>query len=122
MRQYCVYILASRSRRLYTGVTNNLLRRVLEHRAKRRGTFTGRYDIVRLVYYECGSRAGAAIAREKQIKGWSRRKKLALIGRQNPEFRDLAEEWLAGGDRDSSPLRGSNGATSRDSSPLRGSE
>jgi putative endonuclease len=85
-----MYILASRSRRLYTGVTGNLLRRVLEHREKRLGTFTGRYDIVRLVYYECGSDARAAIAREKQVKGWSRQKKLALVKRLNPEFRDLA--------------------------------
>jgi putative endonuclease len=107
MRHYCVYILASRSRRLYTGVTNNLLRRVLQHREKRRRSFTGRYDIVRLVYYECGSDISAAIAREKQIKGWSRRKKLALIELTNPEFRDLAERWLAGSARDSSPLRGS---------------
>ena len=109
MRQYCMYILASRSRRLYTGVTGNLLRRVLEHRERRRGTFTCRYDIVRLVYYECSSDPSAAIAREKQVKGWSRQKKLELIKRENPEFKDLAEGWFTGKRRDSSPLRGPAG-------------
>ncbi len=94
MRQYWVYILASRSRRLYVGVTNNLLRRVIQHRLKAPKSFTARYDITRLVYAECTGSIRAAIAREKQIKGWSRAKKLALIGGQNPGFVDLAQEWF----------------------------
>jgi putative endonuclease len=91
---FCVYILASRSRRLYTGVTNDLARRVREHREKRVPGFTARYDIVHLVHYECTPNARAAIQREKQIKGWRRSRKLALIAKHNPEFRDLAEGWF----------------------------
>lgn len=94
MRLYCVYIMASRSHRLYTGITNNLLRRVFEHRAKRTRSFTARYDMTRLVYYECGSDVRAAIAREKEIKGWCRRRKLSLIQSRNPTFADLAKEWF----------------------------
>ena len=94
MRLYCVYIMASRSHRLYTGITNNLLRRVFEHRTKRTRSFTARYDMTRLVYYECGSDVLAAIAREKEIKGWSRRRKLSLIQSRNPTFADLAKGWF----------------------------
>ena len=108
MHPYCVYILASRSKRLYTGVTNDLPRRMMEHRAKRGSRFTSRYSLVHLVYYECGGDIRVAIRREKQIKGWSRSKTLALIALRNPEFRDL--------------LGDESGFTLRDSSPLRGSE
>lgn len=94
MRQCCVYILASRSMRLYTGVTNHLSRRLWEHRQQRGRSFTARYSIVRLVYFEVTANIAAAIAREKQIKGWSRRKKLALIATQNPQFRDRSGEIL----------------------------
>jgi putative endonuclease len=66
----------------------------MEHRSHFRRCFTERYDITRLVYFECGSDIRAAIARERQIKGWSRAKKLALIASQNPDFRDLAADWL----------------------------
>ncbi len=107
MKQFCVYMLASRSRRLYTGITSDLTRRVGEHRTKQLGGFTARYDIVRLAYYECTANSRAAIAREKQIKGWGRQKKLALISSFNPDFRDLAEGWTGDTKRDSSPLRGS---------------
>jgi putative endonuclease len=106
MGMFCVYILASRSRRLYTGVTNNLPVRLAQHRQKVIRGFTRKYDLTRLVYYECTCNVRSAIAREKQIKGRSRNKKLALISGTNPDFRDLSEDW-AGTSRDSSPLRGS---------------
>ena len=88
MRTYYVYILASRSRRLYIGVTGNLIRRVYAHRAGKVKS-TARYRIVRLVYVETTSDVRAAIAREKQLKGWLRDKKLALISAANPVWDDL---------------------------------
>ena len=74
---------------LYTGVTNNLTRRLYEHRQKRIFNFTARYNVRKLVYFEEYSDIGEAIAREKQIKAGSRRKKLALIKSINPQFEDL---------------------------------
>ncbi len=94
MKTYYVYILSSRYRALYTGVTNNLQRRTYEHRSKVQDGFTKQYNITRLVYFESFSEVRAAIDREKQIKKWSRRKKLVLIGSMNPEWRDLATDWL----------------------------
>ncbi len=91
-RQYCVYIMTNAHNTvLYTGVTNNLQRRVLEHRAGQ-SSFTKRYNVTKLVYFECGSDINAAIAREKQIKAGSRQKKLDLIDAINPEWKDLFEE------------------------------
>ena len=84
MKTYYIYILASRSRTLYTGVTNNLERRVLEHQRKLVPGFTSRYRLERLVYYETWGDIRAAIQREKQIKGWLRAKKIALIQSMNP--------------------------------------
>ncbi len=92
-KEYYVYIMTNRSRTLYTGVTNDLMRRVYEHKHKLVPGFTSRYNIQFLVYYESGSDINAAIAREKQIKGWLRSKKIALIDSMNPEWRDLSEEW-----------------------------
>jgi putative endonuclease len=77
---------------LYTGVTNDLRRRAFEHRAKLGGGFTSRYNVNKLVYYEIAEDVHAAIAREKQIKAGSRRKKLDLIEGSNPEWRDLYDE------------------------------
>jgi putative endonuclease len=92
-RQYCVYILTNEQNTvLYTGVTNNLRRRVLEHRSGNGGTFTKRYKIHKLVYYEYGPDIHIAIFREKQIKGGSRQKKLDLINSLNPGWRDLFTE------------------------------
>jgi putative endonuclease len=88
-QSYFVYIIASRSHNLYTGVTNNLERRILEHRQGLVPGFTKRYRIHRLVYYE--TFGGAAIAREKQIKAWGRKKRIALIEANNPTWADLAE-------------------------------
>ena len=87
-----VYILANQSRGLYVGVTNDIHRRVREHRTLKRG-FTGEYRIGRLVYFERVEGPRAAIAREKQIKGWLRARKIALIERANPAWDDLAADW-----------------------------
>ena len=92
MKQYYVYILASKSRALYTGVTNNLLRRVYEHKQGVGSEFAAKYNINRLVYYEYTGDVLAAIACEKQIKAWRRSKKVALIETMNPEWRDLYED------------------------------
>jgi putative endonuclease len=84
------YIVASRSMVLYTGVTSDLEKRVWQHKNKAIPGFTARYDVDRLLHYEFYEGIEAAIAREKQIKGWVRRKKLALIAQMNPDFVDLA--------------------------------
>jgi putative endonuclease len=89
MSTYSVYILASASRVLYTGVTNDLERRVSEHRQRRAPSFSVRYNVHKLVYFEQFGDVRAAIAREKQIKGWLRAKKLALIESFNPRWKDL---------------------------------
>jgi len=91
-RLFYVYLLASRSRVLYTGITNNLDRRLREHRLGEREGFTKRYRVHRLVCFECYRDVRAAIAREKQIKGWRREKKVALIEAENPTWEDLAPE------------------------------
>jgi putative endonuclease len=92
MRTYYVYILASRSRSLYIGVTNDMARRLWMHRDGQVHT-TAKYRIVRLVYVETTDDVRAAIAREKQLKGWVRRKKLTLISAANPTWDDLAPSW-----------------------------
>jgi putative endonuclease len=87
---YCVYILTNqRNTVLYTGVTGDLRARVQQHREKLLPGFTNRYNVSKLVYYEAGVDASGAIAREKQIKAGSRSKKIELINRLNPEWRDL---------------------------------
>jgi putative endonuclease len=93
MRHYYVYIMTNRSGTLYTGVTNNLQRRVYQHKHKLVPGFTCTYNITRLVYYEETSDVRAAIAREKQIKGWLRAKKIALIESMNPGWEDLSLQW-----------------------------
>jgi putative endonuclease len=90
---YCVYILTSkRNTVLYTGVTGDLRAPVHQHREKMLPGFTNRYNVSKLVYYEAGYDPAGAIAREKQIKAGSRRKKIELINRLNPEWRDLYED------------------------------
>ncbi|MEW6133057.1 MAG: GIY-YIG nuclease family protein [Pseudomonadota bacterium] len=90
---YYVYILTNRHNRvLYTGVTNNLKRRVFEHREGLTEGFTKRYRVHKLVYFEVADNAYSAISREKQIKGGSRQGKLDLINRMNPDWRDLYDE------------------------------
>jgi putative endonuclease len=90
---FCVHILTNqRNSVLYTGVTGDLKVRIYQHREKLLPGFTNRYNVSKLVYYEAGYEASGAIAREKQIKADSRRKKIDLISRLNPEWRDLYEE------------------------------
>jgi putative endonuclease len=93
MSEYYVYIMTNGKRTLYTGVTNNLYRRVSEHKEKLIPGFTKRYNIDYLVYVENTSDVVAAITREKQIKGWTRAKKISLIESSNPEWRDLSLDW-----------------------------
>jgi putative endonuclease len=92
-RWFYVYIIASRSRTLYIGVTSNIMCRIAQHKEKAFEGFTADYNCNRLVYFERFSTPGRAIAREKQLKGWSRAKKLALIKTMNPAWIDLSEEW-----------------------------
>jgi putative endonuclease len=91
-RDFYVYIMTNRSyTTLYTGVTNDLDRRVYEHKHKLIKGFTRQYNVCLLLYYEVSSDAWSAIEREKQIKGWTRQKKIALIERMNPSWYDLSE-------------------------------
>jgi putative endonuclease len=91
---YFVYVLASDTRELYIGVANNLARRLAEHQsACAPKSYSLLHKTIRLVYYEITPNVLAAIRREKQLKRWSRQKKLRLIEGSNPEWRDLAEEW-----------------------------
>ena len=95
-KQYCVYIMTnSHHTVLYTGLTNNLQRRVLEHRTGKGGGFTGKYNVDKLVYFECGDDVNAAIDREKQIKADSRKRKEELIDGINPEWKDLFEVFFS---------------------------
>ena len=94
-RQYCVYIMTNAHNTvLYTGVTNELQRRVLEHKAGKGSGFTKKYNITKLVYFENGDDINLAIVREKQIKAGSRKKKIELIEGVNPEWKDLFEEYF----------------------------
>ena len=94
MRQYYVYIMTNKSKTLYTGVTNNLERRAYEHKQKIVPGFTSKYKIDKLVYYEVTPDVKAALVREKQIKGWLRKRKIALIESVNPAWTDLSQEWF----------------------------
>ena len=85
--------MTNKSGTLYTGVTNDLGRRVYEHKKKLVSGFTAKYNIDRLVYYEATEDVNAAISREKQIKGWLRAKKIALIDSMNPQWADLSAGW-----------------------------
>ncbi len=90
-----VYIMTSRTKTLYIGVTNNLERRIWEHKTGSLSGFTKRYNAHHLVYYETFRSIRSAIEREKQLKGWLRRKKVALVESINPEWDDIAERWYS---------------------------
>jgi putative endonuclease len=92
-KSYYIYIMTSRTRRMYTGLTNNLVRRVFEHKSSSINGFSKKYRTTRLVYFEEIKDIQSAIAREKQIKSWRRSKKIDLIESLNPEWRDLSEAW-----------------------------
>jgi putative endonuclease len=90
---YYVYIMNSPSGTLCTGITNDLHRRIYQHKHKLVKGFTQQYNIVRLAYFEETTDINSAIAREKEIKGWRRSKKIELIKSMNPQWKDLAEDW-----------------------------
>ncbi len=93
MKNFSVYIMTNSSKTLYTGVTSDLEKRVFEHKNKLMPGFTTRYNITRLVYFETTEDAHSAISREKQIKGWTRAKKIDLIEFTNPNWEDLSLKW-----------------------------
>ena len=92
--QCYVYILTNISRTLYIGVTHSLERRLYEHKHKLIAGFTRKYNLTMLVYFETTPDVQSALAREKQIKGWTRDKKITLIEQQNPKWQDFSSGWL----------------------------
>jgi putative endonuclease len=106
--EYYVYILSSISGVLYVGVTNDLARRVYEHKHKLIKGFTSKYNVTRLVYFEHTPDVRAAIAREKQIKGYRREKKVALIEAVNRDWKDLSEAWASDSTATTRPQRDSS--------------
>ena len=94
MKQFYVYIMTNKSKTLYIGVTNDLLRRVYEHKNKLNRGFTEKYNINKLVYFEIHNEINRAILREKQFKGFFRIKKIELIESQNPFWLDLSDDWF----------------------------
>src|ERR1700682_2681350 len=93
-KSYCVYIMGSLSGTLYIGVTGNLHKRVFEHKFHRIEGFTDKYQVERLLYWESFDEVQKAINREKQLKGWRRSKKVALIESVNPHWLNFAREWF----------------------------
>lgn len=93
LSHYFIYIVTSKTGVLYTGSTSDLKRRVYEHKSRRVPGFSKRYRTDRLVYFEETPSSRAMLEREREIKGWSRAKKIELIENRNPTWRDLAEEW-----------------------------
>ena len=94
MNSYYVYILTNKTNSvIYIGITNNLLRRLYEHKNKLLDGFTKKYNVNKLVYFEQTSDINEAIKREKILKKWNREWKIELIKKQNPEFKDLSSEW-----------------------------
>jgi putative endonuclease len=92
-RFYYVYILGSISGTLYIGITGKLRRRIWEHKQHSFDGFTSEYDVTRLLYFERFRDVGRAIAREQQLKGWRRDKKIALTEKTNPQWEDLSRDW-----------------------------
>ena len=94
MAEYYVYIMSNVTGMLYTGVTNDLIRRVYEHKTGSIKGFTSHYNLTKLVYFDSTDDITVAIAREKQIKGWLRKRKVELINSMNPLWNDLSAEWM----------------------------
>jgi putative endonuclease len=91
--QYFIYIITNKTGTLYIGLTNNIKKRIYEHKNKLIEGFTKKYNIDRLLYFETFRDMDSAIAREKTLKGWLRKKKLELIRDSNPEWKDISEKW-----------------------------
>ena len=91
--QYYVYIMTNKSRTLYVGMTNNIKKRVYEHKKKLIEGFTKKYNINQLLYFETFGDSNSAIDREKTIKGWLRNKKIELLNQTNPHWKDLSHDW-----------------------------
>ncbi len=104
MNPFYVYILASHSRVLYIGTSDDLTRRLFEHKTKATDSFSAKYNVNQLVYYEELTDGESAAAREKQLKGWTRAKKITLIERLNPHWFDLSDRWFAQAELDSGML------------------
>jgi len=103
-RRYYVYILTNKSNRvLYIGVTNNLVRRIFEHKNKLLEGFSKKYNLTKFVYYEVTNSIESAITREKQLKNWHRDWKINLINQVNPGWRDLGEELFEDAEAEASP-------------------
>ena len=94
-RTYFTYIMASRSHTLYIGMTSNLQHRVFQHKWREKDGFTARYNCDRLVWFQLFSEVSDAIQREKELKGWRREKKIALIEQTNPTWQELSRDWYA---------------------------
>jgi len=94
MKKYYVYIVSSKSGTLYIGMTGDLKKRVYEHKHKLVEGFTKKYGVDRLVYFEETGDVSVALVREKELKGWFRKRKIALIETSNPEWKDLSEDWF----------------------------
>ena len=92
-KTYYVYIMTNKSGTLYTGMTNNIQRRVRQHKDRFVAGFARKYNVTKLIYYERFADVRVAIAREKEIKGWVRRKKLDLVASVNPQWDDLSDDW-----------------------------
>ncbi len=93
-KQYCVYVMTNKyNTTLYAGVTSRLEQRVFEHKQKLVPGFTTRYNLTKLVYYECTNDVMSAITREKEVKGWLRKKKVQLIESENPGWKDLSDDF-----------------------------
>jgi len=114
-KRFYVCILASMSGTLYIGITNDLARRVYEHKEGLVSSFTAKYRVDRLVYFETFKYVGNAIAREKELKGWLRAKKIKLIESVNPSWRDLSRDW----ERSSKVRPGYRGPSRRAPSPAK---
>ena len=93
MKQYFVYLLTNNSKALYVGFTGNLKNRIWEHKNKVIKGFTEKYNIDKIIYFEQSENVYSAIAREKQLKGWTRKKKIELFEKENPEWRDLYDDY-----------------------------
>ena len=93
-KTYFVYITASRTKVLYTGVTSDLTGRIIQHKDKRLNGFTKKYNVSRLVWYNETNDIQTALEWEKKIKGWSRKKKIDMIEKNNPQWQDLSAAWL----------------------------